>query len=251
MKTKKTKKNKLLSKVQCPMQVVDITDVTTQGLVFDDSAGVYPTCMHVVRAGMKFDCVERSPASCAYYGFVFGKAKLCSTAVDGEIKYSVFSAQRPVVEVADYSTAVVIQRFGFKPIEMVTRPELIGRLSYIDGCSDTILIPPPRNGDPCLNHLHFPVGIVQTQHTHPTIRMGIVVDGHGHAYCDDPHNSWEIELRPGMLFMLPAFARHSFRTDKSGSEMDIIAYHPDSSGGPTDENHPMLNRTYIKHGGGQ
>jgi len=32
--------------------------------------------------------------------------------------------------------------------------------------------------------------------------------------------------------------------------MDIIAYHPDSDFGPTDIDHPMLNRTYINHGKG-
>jgi hypothetical protein len=28
--------------------------------------------------------------------------------------------------------------------------------------------------------------------------------------------------------------------------MRVIAYHPDGDWGPTDENHTMLNRTYIK-----
>jgi hypothetical protein len=27
--------------------------------------------------------------------------------------------------------------------------------------------------------------------------------------------------------------------------MDVIAFHPDSDWGPTDEKHPMLNRTYL------
>ena len=39
---------------------------------------------------------------------------------------------------------------------------------------------------------------------------------------------------------------HSFRT--TSDIMDIIAFHPDSDTGPTDENHPMINRTYIDNG---
>ena len=57
--------------------------------------------------------------------------------------------------------------------------EQVGRLKYIDGCTDSLLIPPVRKGDPCLNHLHFPIGINQTMHTHPSIRIGLVYRGAG------------------------------------------------------------------------
>ena len=46
-----------------------------------------------------------------------------------------------------------------------------GRLRYIDGCTDSLLIPPVKKGDPCLNHLHFPKNITQTPHTHPSHRI--------------------------------------------------------------------------------
>ena len=48
------------------------------------------------------------------------------------------------------------------------------------------------------------------------------------------------------MFCLPEGDVHSFKT--STQIMDIIAYHPDSDFGPTDENHPMLNKTLINHG---
>ena len=54
------------------------------------------------------------------------------------------------------------------PIEEDGNGHLTGMLAYIDGCSDSILIHPPILGAPCLNHLHFPSGIKQTQHTHPS-----------------------------------------------------------------------------------
>ena len=56
-----------------------------------------------------------------------------------------------------------------------------GRLRYIDGCTDSLLVPPWRLGEACLNHLHIPAGIEQTMHTHPSDRIGVVVRGTGGA----------------------------------------------------------------------
>lgn len=143
---------------------------------------------------------------------------------------------------------VLIHRFGFKGQLSIGRMEKKGRLSYIDGCSDTMLVYPPRMGDPVFNHLHFPPGILQTQHTHPSIRLGIVARGSGISFgpkkLGEPE-MWEHELSQGCVFMLHEQEMHSFQTVKSGEPMDVIAYHPDSDWGPTDANHPMLNRTYI------
>jgi quercetin dioxygenase-like cupin family protein len=114
-----------------------------------------------------------------------------------------------------------------------------GRLQYIDGCTDSLLVYAPRLGDPCLNHLHFPVGIDQTFHTHPSIRMGYVARGNGVAsFPDGDHN-----LNTGDIFLLPVDTLHRFRTPNES--MDIIAFHPETDTGPTDEDHPMLNRTII------
>lgn len=43
--------------------------------------------------------------------------------------------------------------------------------------------------------------------------------------------------------MIPTDGQHSFFTDDS--EMDVIAYHPDSDTGPTHDDHPMINRTIV------
>jgi quercetin dioxygenase-like cupin family protein len=114
-----------------------------------------------------------------------------------------------------------------------------GRLKYIDGCTDSVLIPNPKLGDPVLNHLHFPAGIDQTFHTHPSIRLGIVLRGNGVASFPDGEHA----LATGDIFCLEVGERHRFRTPDEG--MDIIAFHPDSDMGPTDEDHPMINRTII------
>ncbi|SEU35740.1 hypothetical protein [Stigmatella erecta] len=120
-----------------------------------------------------------------------------------------------------------------------------GRLRYIDGCSDTLLLSPVKKGDACLNHLHFPAGISQTQHTHPSIRCGIVARGHGRCVIPsaDGQSTVSIPLQPGAVFVIPPEGHHSFFT---GTEtMDVIAYHPDSDTGPEDDDHPMVNRTIV------
>jgi hypothetical protein len=105
--------------------------------------------------------------------------------------------------------------------------EACGRLPYIDGCTDSLLLAPPMCGDPCLNHLHFPRGIVQTQHTHPSARVGAVVRGKGVCvHVDDRGNEHQTTLAPGMVFVIPAEAVHSFNT--ADSSMDVVAWHPDS-----------------------
>ena len=116
-----------------------------------------------------------------------------------------------------------------------------GRLRYIDGCTDTLLVPPVRKGDPCLNHLHFPSGIVQTPHTHPSVRAGIVYRGSGE--CVLPTEDQHVSLVGGYAFIIKTNTVHSFHT--SNDSMDVIAFHPDSDTGMTDDDHPMVNRTIV------
>ena len=117
--------------------------------------------------------------------------------------------------------------------------ERAGRLKYIDGCTDSLLIAPILKGDPCLNLLYFPSGIHQTQHTHPSNRVGMIARGTGK--CITPEGI--IPLFPGQIFLIRADGLHSFET--TSSDMTVIAYHPDSDFGATHENHPMINRTIV------
>ena len=136
-----------------------------------------------------------------------------------------------------------IERIGYRGLRMTAQCESKGRLAYIDGCSDTTLIPPARYGDPALNYLHFPPNIDQTQHLHPDIRMGLVLRGKGVAW---QHEKWEKDMLPGAMFCLDESEIHSFKTQES--TMDVIAYHPTTDTGPTDASHAMISRTYINHG---
>jgi len=134
----------------------------------------------------------------------------------------------------------VAQRVGYHGTRSFGGPiEDLGRLRYIDGCSDTLLACPPLLGDPCLNHLHFPAEVEQTFHTHPSVRCGAVARGSG--WCETPDGRFP--LRPGMVWQIPTGGVHRFLT--TDDVLDVIAYHPDSDWGPTDEEHPMLNRTWV------
>lgn len=120
-----------------------------------------------------------------------------------------------------------------------------GRLTYINGGSDTMLLSPPKRGDPCLNALYMPPGVDQTPHTHPSLRAGIIVAGKGSCRTADA----EFLLEAGSTFLLPPESRHSFHTPEESTRdqttLHIIVMHPDSDTGPTDEEHAMKNRTYF------
>jgi quercetin dioxygenase-like cupin family protein len=114
-----------------------------------------------------------------------------------------------------------------------------GRLHYIDGCSDSLLICPAQRGDPCLNLLHLPPGIAQTEHTHPSDRIGLVLRGEGICRTADGDTA----LMPGAGWIIPADYAHSFHT--IDDPLDVIVWHPDSDFGPSHDEHPMLNRTIV------
>jgi mannose-6-phosphate isomerase-like protein (cupin superfamily) len=115
-----------------------------------------------------------------------------------------------------------------------------GRLKYIDGCSDTLLLSPTVFGDPCLNLLYAPAGINQTAHSHPSVRVGLVIGGRG-ICCLDDGSRFNLDL--GSVFVLPAGEVHSFHT--TNASLQIVVYHPESNFGPNDSAHPMVNRTEI------
>ena len=143
---------------------------------------------------------------------------------------------------------ILISSLRYHGMFMIGGPiEKKGRLLYMDGCSDALLVPPTIKGDPCLNHLHFPPSISQTRHTHPSIRIGVVTSGKGRCIVPENENGTgsdiKIPLTPGQIFVIPAGGQHSFFTDDS--TLDIIAYHPDSDTGPTHDDHPMINRTFV------
>lgn len=218
---------------------------------------MYPTEVILITNENKH-CVEYELRGSTVYGFSFAKDTTESvvtgtfTTTGGQRDiYNNEAFSIPVEEEWQFMTntnhdayTILISRHGYiGQKNMGVGLEKEGRLSYIDGCSDSLLIYPPRKGDPSLNHLHFPKGITQTAHIHPSIRVGIIVAGSGVASTFDGQMESRQDLTPGALWYIPQMQKHRFIT--TDSSMDVIAFHPDGEWGPEDHNHTMLNRTYI------
>lgn len=144
------------------------------------------------------------------------------------------------MEIQGSGRGLIASRIGHRGFFHIGGPiEETGRLRYIDGCTDSLLIGPAMMGDPCLNLLHIPPQTNQTAHTHPSIRVGMIVSGDG--YCRTREG--DKPLTPGLVFVIRTDGLHSFHTQDQS--LLIVAWHPDSDFGPTHEHHPMLNRTLI------
>lgn len=209
------------------------------GLIFDASETMYPSRLEGFVGGRaQFDVSTRH-----HFGFVLEGSiviKRNGLPQQGLQKGMYFSAPGPFEIEGDAKVSVII-REGYRGMFTVGGPiESSGRLCYIDGCSVSQLVPPARLGDPTFQQLVFPPGVDQSQHIHPTIRLGMVISGSGH--CRTPDGILR-PLRTGDAFMLEERFQHSFVTDRES--MSVIAFHPDSDVGPTDDNHPMLSRTFI------
>ena len=177
------------------------------------------------------------------YGYVLSGTINLNDKVISENEYFCVWSDSPK-EILVSGEVVFFVRLGYKGQNMIGGPlEKSGRLCYIDGCSDSLLVYPPRQGDPSLNALFFPAGIDQTFHIHPSIRLGVVVDGTGFSNIKVNGAEKEILLQTGDMFCIEERETHRFRT--TTSHMTVVPYHPDGDWGPTDHNHTMLNRTYI------
>lgn len=183
----------------------------------------------------------RAEKTSSFYGIVFeGKTRLHSESGSFDITDGMYFAASDYISLSG-GKGLLIEYANYRSYFNIGGPvEKAGRLKYIDGCTDSLLIPPVKLGGPCLNALFFPGSIFQTQHTHPSYRIGLVLRGSG--ACITPQEN--IFLKPGIAFMIHEDGLHSFKTEE-GETLTVVAFHPDSDYGPEDENHPMINRTII------
>jgi len=246
-----------------------VFDKATTGLLYNDETNPeYPIRYYNIVNGVGAQDLYKK--DCSYFGYVYSGAVVINTdkrPLQALVNGMYFSLSEPfeiqpydlsgsliVIEVLN--TGGVYPNTNFSSMYSVGGSiELIGRLKYIDGCTDSLLIAPVKKGDPCLNHLHFPKGIDQTQHTHPSHRIGIVARGRGE--CITPFGN--MPLVEGTIFIIKAWDGTTYATAENGqtypigqhafkttdSTMDVIAFHPDSDFGATDEIHPMINRTIV------
>lgn len=210
----------------------------THGLLVDLSKDEFPTALIHWNQG-----ILRLTAShhVTYFGYVYrGEPLLKTSAGDFTLREGMYFSLPGGGTLLGEGQGIIISRLGYQGMFSIGGPiEPEGRLLYIDGCRDSLLIPPVLKGNPCLNGLYFPSGINQTPHTHPSMRIGMIVSGYGECVTADE----VFPLEPGQVFVIPAGGLHSFRT--LDSPMAVVAYHPDSDVGPTNESHPMVNRTLV------
>lgn len=238
---------------------------TTAGIIFDDSENKdYPIRYFNVISGSGITTEEEN----SYFGFVYdGEISIKNDKNEVlKLKSGMFFSFTGVRKFANLiGKAIVIETINTKGIyakESFSAYPIFGgpledkgRLKYIDGCTDSLLIAPVKKGNPCLNHLHFPKDINQTQHTHPSHRIGIVASGYGE--CITPFGN--LPLTQGMIFVIKEWDGKTYGTGLDGKEypcgthafktessfMNVVAFHPDSDFGATDEIHPMINRTIV------
>jgi len=205
-------------------------------LVIDHTQYGYP-CRLVCVVGKR----RLEDPTSSYYAFVLkGECDIHHAGQKLTLAANMYFALPGGCEVDARGELVVIQRFGYRTLPTFGGPtEPDGRLSYIDNARASILIHPARLGDPVLNLLVFPPSIDQTVHLHPTTRFGCVIDGRGTCVT----STAKVPLEKGMVFALEPFMMHSFQSGLKG--LKVIAFHPDSDVGATDEQHPMKTRTYL------
>jgi len=203
--------------------------------------------MKLIDAGY-FDCGEGNSISKItnnifdfINGTIFGVVLDGCATVNGRLVNTgeYFCRTSPVTIEAKGTTATFIRNDWIGDNVIAGTIAAKGNVKYIDGCTDSLLVCPPKLGDPCLNALYFPPHTNQTFHTHPSQRLGAILSGKGYACMEDG----EIPLTLNTVFILETGNVHRFRTEED--PMVVIAYHPDSDWGPTDETHPMINRTII------
>ncbi|MEM9836551.1 MAG: cupin domain-containing protein [Bacteroidota bacterium] len=209
----------------------------TNGLLYDYSTNAYPTRLYAWDGSQRFS----NPGS-TFFGYVFTGDTLVDTGSNSYLlknrQYFSFNDSFTLMG----GRGIVIERLHYRGMNTLGGPvEKWGRLKYIDGCTDSLLIPPVKMGDPCLNALFFPENIDQTAHTHPSMRVGMVIEGKG--TCVTPEQEYELE--PGKIFIIHEEGHHKFKTANNAT-LTVIAYHPDSDFGPVDEDHPMINRTIVE-----
>jgi quercetin dioxygenase-like cupin family protein len=140
-------------------------------------------------------------------------------------------------------TAVVIEYMGIHLLESryYVQDKLgMGNLSYMDGGTNTTAVNPGRLGDPVINYVHFPAGMEQTLHTHPSHRVGMILKGRGLVELDDS----EFPLQPGDVFFMQRNVLHNFMCPHN-EDVVLFVFAPDSGTGPTDEVNPLKIRTYV------
>lgn len=156
-------------------------------------------------------------------------------ALSAETAYSVSCARDASAFVVRYPGLRLAEQRFFVQTALET-----GGLSYMDGGTNSTALHPNRCGEPVVNYVHFPAGMVQTLHTHPSHRVGLVLRGNGRIELNDKKF---FAVEEGSAFFMRRNELHNFITDDEPVILFVFA--PDSGTGPTDEMNALKARTYL------
>jgi quercetin dioxygenase-like cupin family protein len=206
-------------------------------IVIDRTDSMYPCTLYKI-TNNTFDI----PKNSTVYGFVIdGTVTISETKTLIKHEFFSFNSHYESKKIIIRGSVGIIIKYGFNGQNVFGGPvESQGRLCYINNCSDSLLVYPPRMGDASMSLLHFPPGIIQDFHTHPSFRLGIVFRGSGYAEC----KTGKQKLESGCVFCMEEQEIHRFVTEDN--QLSVISFHPDGDWGPTDHDHTLLNRTYLK-----
>jgi quercetin dioxygenase-like cupin family protein len=183
-------------------------------------------------------------ATAGTYYIMLQNASYYSDTVRFESVNGAFAVNGHFTIKAGTGTAAVVEYLGLHLLESryYVQDQLgQGNLSYIDGGTNTTAVNPGRLGDPVINYVHFPAGMYQTLHTHPSHRVGMILRGHGQIELD---NQQLFEVREGEVFFMQRNVLHNFMCPFD-QDVVLFVFAPDSGTGPTDEVNPLKIRTYI------
>jgi len=155
-----------------------------------------------------------------------------------------FAAQTGKEFVAHGETFVHIKFYGLSMNDerlFVPCGNPMGNLSYMDGGTNTTAVNPGRLGLPVINYVHFPAGMEQTLHTHPSQRIGLILSGKGLVELD---KGVKFPIKEGDCFVMERNVLHNFMCNQ-GEDVTLFVFSPDSGTGPTDEINPLKVRTYV------
>lgn len=183
-------------------------------------------------------------ATAGTYYIMLQTASYYSDSIKFESVNAAFAVNNHFTIKCGSGTAVVVEYPGLHLLESRYYVQDIlaqGNLSYIDGGTNTTAVNPGRLGDPVINYVHFPAGMTQTLHTHPSHRVGMVLKGLGQIELD---NNELFDVREGEVFFMQRNVLHNFMCP-FGQDVVLFVFAPDSGTGPTDEVNPLKIRTYI------
>ena len=194
--------------------------------------------IHVFGRGLSHPSFK--PKGTAYY--------MQTDQVQGSLAHNSFAAAQTTndvnFKVMPNNTVCIIDFLGLKMNDeriFKVKSGSQGNLSYMDGGTNTTAVNPGRLGLPVINYVHFPAGMQQTLHTHPSHRIGLILTGHGEVELD---NNKIFPLAPGDVFFMERNTLHNFMCN-DGEDVTLFVFAPDSGTGPTDEVNPLKVRTYV------